>query len=69
MQLVAHPEFCSQFMTVLGGKVDTKDCKKGKVLIIAGDYVEDYEIMCVYQMLLTFGIAVDVVCPNKRKMI
>ena len=63
----AHPEFCSQFMTVLGGKVDTSKCSKGKVLIIAGDYVEDYEIMCVYQMLLTFGIKVDVVCPNKKK--
>ena len=63
----AHPEFCSQFMNVLGAKIDIKQCSKGKILIIAGDYVEDYEIMCVYQMLLAFGLSVDVVCPNKKK--
>eukprot|EP01084_Bolivina_argentea_P215201 365336_1 len=61
----AHPEFNAQFMKVLGAKI-TNNCK-GKVLIITGDYVEDYEIMCPFQMLLTFGIVVDVVCPDKKK--
>lgn len=62
----AHPDFCGQFMKVLGAEI-TNNCKKGKVLIIAGDYVEDYEMMVVYQALLTFGLAVDVVCPDKKK--
>ena len=61
----AHPEFVSQFMNVLGAKIS--NCSSKKILIIAGDYVEDYEIMCVYQMLLTFGYNVDVICPNKKK--
>lgn len=36
-----------------------------RVLLIAGDYVEDYEIMVPFQTLLTVGVAVDVVCPDK----
>ena len=37
-----------------------------KVLMIAGDFVEDYEIMVPYQMLLMLGINVDVVAPDKK---
>ena len=36
-----------------------------KILILAGDFVEDYEIMVPFQTLLTFGYQVDVVCPDK----
>ena len=36
-----------------------------RVLILAGDFVEDYEIMCPFQILLTVGIDTDVVCPEK----
>lgn len=36
-----------------------------QVLILAGDYVEDYEIMVPFQTLLTVGVEVDVVCPGK----
>lgn len=36
-----------------------------QVLILAGDYVEDYEIMVPFQTLLTVGVQVDVVCPGK----
>ncbi len=36
-----------------------------RILFLAGDFVEDYEIMVPYQTLLTFGHAVDVVCPGK----
>ena len=36
------------------------------VLMIAGDFVEDYEIMVPYQMLLMLGINVDVVAPDKK---
>ncbi len=35
------------------------------VLLLAGDYVEDYEIMVPFQTLLTVGVDVDVVCPDK----
>lgn len=38
-----------------------------KVLMLAGDFVEDYEIMVPYQALLSVGLAVDVVCPGKKK--
>ena len=34
--------------------------------MIAGDFVEDYEIMVPYQMLLMLGINVDVVAPDKK---
>lgn len=37
-----------------------------KILILAGDYVEDYELMVPYQMLLMLGYTVHTVCPNKK---
>jgi protease I len=37
-----------------------------KILCLVGDYVEDYEVMVPYQMLLMVGHQVDVVCPGKR---
>ncbi|MEQ9411693.1 MAG: DJ-1/PfpI family protein [Fuerstiella sp.] len=36
-----------------------------RVLLLAGDYVEDYEIMVPFQTLLTVGVQVDAVCPDK----
>ena len=36
-----------------------------RVLMLAGDYTEDYEVMVPYQALLMAGVAVDVVCPDK----
>lgn len=38
-----------------------------KILLIAGDYSEDYEVMVPYQALKMLGLDVDVVCPNKSK--
>jgi protease I len=38
-----------------------------KILLLAGDYVEDYEIMVPFQALQMVGHAVDAVCPGKRK--
>ena len=35
------------------------------ILIIAGDYVEDYEIMVPFQALKMLGYDVDAVCPGK----
>ena len=37
-----------------------------KILMIVGDYVEDYEVMVPFQMLLMVGHHVDVVCPDKK---
>ncbi len=37
-----------------------------KLLLLAGDYVEDYEIMVPYQMLLLVGHEVHCVCPGKK---
>jgi len=37
-----------------------------KILMLVGDYVEDYEVMVPYQMLLMVGHQVDAVCPEKK---
>jgi len=37
-----------------------------KILLLAGDYVEDYEVMVPFQMLLMVGHRVDAVCPGKK---
>lgn len=36
-----------------------------KILLVAGDFSEDYEVMVPYQALSMLGFQVDVVCPNK----
>ncbi len=37
-----------------------------KLLLIAGDFVEDYEIMVPFQALSFVGYQVDAVCPGKK---
>jgi protease I len=37
-----------------------------KILLLVGDYVEDYEVMVPFQTLLTVGHTVHAVCPNKK---
>ncbi|MBI5176311.1 MAG: DJ-1/PfpI family protein [Candidatus Melainabacteria bacterium] len=37
-----------------------------KILMIVGDFVEDYEAMVPYQILSMFGYQVDVVSPGKK---
>ncbi|CUS24606.1 LAQU0S17e02850g1_1 [Lachancea quebecensis] len=37
-----------------------------RILMIAGDFVEDYEIMVPFQILLMVGHKVDVVSPDKK---
>ncbi len=39
---------------------------KKKILILVGDFMEDYEAMVPYQMLLMVGHSVDAVCPGKK---
>jgi protease I len=37
-----------------------------KLLMLVGDYVEDYEVMVPFQALLMVGHTVNAVCPRKR---
>ena len=37
-----------------------------KILLLTGDYVEDYEVMVPFQMLLMVGYEVHAVCPGKK---
>lgn len=37
-----------------------------KILQLVGDYVEDYEVMVPFQMLLMVGHTVHAVCPDKK---
>jgi protease I len=39
---------------------------KAKLLMIVGDYVEDYEVMVPFQALQVVGHRVDAVCPDKK---
>lgn len=38
-----------------------------KLLIICGDFVEDYELMVPFQALQAMGYDVDAVCPDKKQ--
>lgn len=37
-----------------------------KILMLVGDFVEDYEVMVPFQTLLTVGHTVHAVCPDKK---
>lgn len=37
-----------------------------RILLILGDFVEDYEVMVPFQTLLTIGHEVHAVCPGKK---
>jgi protease I len=37
-----------------------------KILMLVGDFVEDYEAMVPFQMLLMVGHKIDSVCPDKK---
>ena len=62
-----HQSGCSDRMrpvlTTLERKILTMNPKR--ILMLVGDYVEDYEAMVPYQILLMVGYRVDTVCPGK----
>ncbi|MGD9948206.1 MAG: DJ-1/PfpI family protein [Desulfobulbus sp.] len=37
-----------------------------KILMLVGDYVEDYEVMVPFQAISMLGYQVDAVCPDKK---
>ncbi len=41
--------------------------KTKKILMIVGDFVEDYEVMVPFQALQMVGHVVHAICPNKQK--
>ena len=41
--------------------------KGKKILMIVGDFVEDYEVMVPFQALQMVGHEVDAICPDKKK--
>jgi protease I len=40
--------------------------KPAKLLMLVGDYVEDYEVMVPFQALQMVGHTVHAICPNKK---
>lgn len=38
-----------------------------RVLLLAGDFSEDYEVIVPFQLLQTLGYEVDAVCPGKKE--
>ncbi|KAL3755195.1 hypothetical protein ACJRO7_002274 [Eucalyptus globulus] len=37
-----------------------------RVLLLCGDYMEEYEAMVPFQALLAYGVSMDAVCPGKK---
>ncbi len=37
-----------------------------RILMLVGDFVEDYEVMVPFQALLMVGHTVHAVCPDKK---
>lgn len=37
-----------------------------RILMLAGDFVEDYEVMVPFQAIQAVGLQVDAVCPGKK---
>ncbi|MBA0578520.1 hypothetical protein Gorai_020799 [Gossypium raimondii] len=44
----------------------TSAMSEKRVVLLCGDYAEDYEVMVPFQALLAYGISVDAVCPGKK---
>jgi len=60
----SHPEFVQQFTSLLGASVQGAQGKK--VVVLCGDYMEDYEVMVPFQALLSLGLEVHAICPGKK---
>lgn len=58
-----HPEFLKQTLAALSATVQGGD---KKVLMLCGDYMEDYEAMVPFQAMQALGYQVDAVCPDKK---
>jgi len=45
---------------------ESKRMGNQRILMLVGDFVEDYEVMVPYQGLTMLGLSVDAVCPDKK---
>mmetsp|Transcript_19912 Transcript_19912/g.66325 ORF Transcript_19912/g.66325 Transcript_19912/m.66325 type:complete len:392 (-) Transcript_19912:146-1321(-) len=59
-----HPKFVSQIVSQL--KLTVSGASGKKILVLCGDYMEDYEVMVPFQALLSYGFTVHAVCPGKK---
>ena len=57
---------CGPGFFVPDGRLAAQEYAMKKILLLAGDYVEDYEVMVPFQMLLMLGYEVHAVCPGKK---
>jgi protease I len=57
-------EFVTSINIYKLGEVEPMSRKR--ILMLVGDYVEDYEVMVPFQMLLMVGHEVHAVCPGKK---
>jgi protease I len=48
------------------GQLYSYDMANAKLLMLVGDYVEDYEVMVPFQALQMVGHSVHAVCPDKK---
>lgn len=58
-----HPEFLGLLLLAMRATVSGFE---KKVLVLCGDYMEDYEVMVPVQSLQALGYRVDTVCPGKK---
>ncbi|CAL5326647.1 unnamed protein product [Camellia sinensis] len=56
----------SRFFRDQDSKIAMANSSKRSVLILCGDYMEDYEVMVPFQALQAYGVSVDAVCPGKK---
>ncbi|PRQ45256.1 putative lactoylglutathione lyase [Rosa chinensis] len=58
-----HPKFFRAFLKALGGDITGSD---RRVLILCGDFMEDYKVAVPFQSLQALGGHVDGSCPKKK---
>ena len=63
MLTLFHCMRCSEIELI---QVGENDMAAKRILMLVGDFVEDYEAMVPLQILQTFGYSVDTVCPDKK---
>jgi protease I len=59
------PPLCTPLDRILEKREESNMGKK-KILMLVGDFVEDYEVMVPFQTLLAVGHEVHAVCPDKK---
>src|SRR5208282_3505476 len=61
---ILRRDAASLWQTWCGG---VRTMKHARLLLLAGDFVEDYEVMVPFQALQMVGHTVHAVCPGKKK--